>query len=253
MMKKLLTILLLLSFYTSYSQVEEPAVKNYKLEHKIVAGFNFGATAPVPIPEEVRSIEGWWPQFGAQLGYNILLRENGSNWSIGSGILLDYKGMGVKDKVKYMHTIVDIEQGDETGKFEGYFTGKNKTTVKSSYITIPAYVTYYIKEKWRLRLGAYVSYLFSSEFSGEVTDGYIREGDYSGRKIMIDFAQFSFGDKVRSFDFGLTGGGEFKFNNRFGFYTNLSWGLTSIFKRSFKGVGFKMYNIYAAAGMTYTL
>ncbi|MDR1055675.1 MAG: PorT family protein [Prevotellaceae bacterium] len=257
-MKKIIALLLIiLAAQAVYGQSGENTAKEktYTLEHKIVAGFNFGATAPMPIPEEVRKVEAWWPQFGAQLGYNILMRGTG-NWGIGSGIMLDYKGMGVRDKVKYMHTIVDINTDDNQGKFEGYFTGRNQTIVKNSYVTIPVYLTYYLKEKWRFRLGGYASYLFSSEFSGKVWDGYIRVDDYTGEKILIPEYQpafFNFGDKLRSFDFGVIGGSEYKLNYRFGIFTNISYGITSIFQSSFKGVGFKMHNLYATIGMTYTL
>ena len=252
--------IIILSFVfgaSAYSQEQKEPIarKNNKLEHKIVAGFNFGATTPFPIPEEVRAIEAWWPQFGAQLGYNILMQGNG-NWGVGSGILLDYKGMGVRDRVKYMHTIVDIEVGERQGKFEGYFTGKNQTIVKSAYVTIPVYITYYLKNKWNFRLGMYGSYLFSSEFSGKVWDGYIRVNDYTGEKILINSespAFFNFGTKMRSFDVGIIGGAEYKINHKFGIYTNISYGATSVFKSSFRGIGFNLHNMYAAAGLSYTL
>ncbi len=100
-----------------------------KLEHQIVAGFNIGASAPTSIPEEIRSIDSYWPQFTPQLGYNVVYRFK-DQWGIGSGILLDYKGMGIRAKVKSLHTIVDVKEGDKTGTTEGYFTGKNKTEVK---------------------------------------------------------------------------------------------------------------------------
>ena len=223
-------------------------------EHKIVAGFNLGATAPIPIPQEVRSIDGWWPQFTPQLGYNVIYNHT-DKWGFGSGILLDYKGMGVRDKVKYMYTSVILQKGDKDA-LDGYFTGRNETRVKSSYVTIPLYATYTLNEQWRFRAGGYASYRFSSQFEGEVWDGYLRTPDPTGDKVIIDKtdkATFNFGKDMRDFDFGLTIGAERKINNKFGVYSNLSWGLTSIFPNDYKSVSFKMYNIYLALGLTYNL
>jgi len=44
-----------------------------------------------------------------------------------------------------------------------------------------------------------------------------------------------------------------KINERFGVFGNLSWGLSSIFKKDFKAIDFDMYNIYLALGLTYKL
>jgi len=222
------------------------------LTHKIVAGFNIGGTAPLPFPREIRKIKGWWPQFTPQLGYNVTYRAN-DKWSVGSGILLDYKGMGTRANVKYMHTRVKLE--DDGKELEGYFVGRNETRVKTAYVTIPVYAIYHINNKWNIRAGGYVSYAFSSSFKGKVWDGYLRVGDPTGEKIELyeKEATFDFGDDIRNFDFGLTLGSEMKVNEKFGIFGNLGWGLTSIFKKDFKAIDFDMYNIYLALGLTYKL
>lgn len=222
-----------------------------RLEHKIVAGFNLGASAPLPIPAEVRSIDAWWPQFTPQLGYGILYKIT-DTWGIGSGILLNYKGMGVKDKVKYMYTEVVIEENGSE-RLQGYFVGKNKTRVKTAYATIPLLVSYKLNKDWSFRAGGYASYLFSGQFKGTVSDGYLREVTPLGTKIEITEAKFDFNGDLRSFDFGLSIGSERKVNNRFGIYGNLDWGLTPIFPSDFKVMEFDLYNIYLTFGLTYKL
>lgn len=221
-------------------------------EHQLVAGFNIGATAPISLPQEIRQIDAYWPQFTPQLGYNATYRFS-PKCGIGSGILLDYKGMGTNVKVKSLYTIVDVKSGEEIGSIEGYFTGKNKTEVKSAYITIPLYFSYKFNDEWNARVGGYGSYRFSSEFSGNVTDGYMREGDPTGERIDIDIADFNFGDEMHFFDFGLILGTEYSVNNRFGLFANMSWGLTPVFPSSFKGVDYNLYNIYGTFGLTYHL
>lgn len=226
---------------------------NEKFEHQIVAGFNFGATAPVPIPEEVRSITAYWPQFTPQLGYNITYKFK-PKWGVMSGIMLDLKGMGVRDEVKYMHTTVVLEENGN--KLEGYFTGRNETRIKATYVTVPLYLVYNPNLNWKFKVGGYASYRSSSEFEGTVWDGYMRVDDFTGDKIEIkdkDDATFNFGDDMRKFDFGVGLGAERRINNRFGVFGNLTWGLTSIFPSDFNAIGFDMYNIYLTLGMTYKL
>jgi len=234
------------------------AQKN-KFEHKIVAGYNFGATAPVPVPSEVRTIKAYWPEFTPQLGYNVTYHYS-PNWGVTSGILLDYKGMGVQDRVKYMYTSVILE-ADNNRPLTGYFVGRNQTRINIAYATVPIYLTYSPNETWNFKVGGYISYRFSSEFKGKVWDGYLRVenteiGGPTGEKITItkeDKATFNFGDDMRDFDFGLSIGSERRINDKFGIYGNLSWGLTSIFPNDYKTVDFKMYNIYLSLGLTYKL
>ncbi|MDL2243672.1 PorT family protein [Bacteroidales bacterium OttesenSCG-928-J19] len=259
-------VLLALAFVSSLSYGQDEGFSNHifvslykdnsnrfvdRLEHKIVAGFNLGASAPLPIPAEVRSIDAWWPQFTPQLGYNILYKAT-DRWGIGSGILLNYKGMGVKDKVKYMYTEVVIEEGG-SDKLSGYFVGKNETRVKAAYVTIPLFISYSPNSNWSFRAGGYASYLFSGQFMGTVSDGYLREVTPLGTKTEITQADFDFNDDLKSLDFGASIGAERRINNRFGIYANLDWGLTPIFPSDFRAMKFDLYNIYLTLGLSYKL
>lgn len=227
--------------------------KKENLEHKIVAGFNIGASTPTSIPREVRKIEAWWPQFTPQLGYHIIYNTN-DKWAVGSGILLDYKGMGVRDNVKFLYTEVKLEA--DGNYLSGYFTGKNETTVKMAYVTVPLFARYKINNQWKVRAGGYVSYAYSTSFKGKVWDGYMRAPDPTGSEIVIENkgdATFDFGDEIRTFDFGILAGCDMKINRRFNLSGTLNWGLTPIFSNSFKAVPFKMHNIYISLGMSYNL
>jgi len=244
--KYIIAILLLLSATSLY------AFDNDKLEHRIVAGFNLGASAPTSMPREIRKIEAWWPQFATQLGYNIMYHPN-NKWGVGAGILLDYKGMGTKVRAKYIHTRVEY-QGDI---LTGYFVGKNKTEVKTSYVTVPLFGIYKINEKWRVKAGGYAAYAYSTTFRGDVYDGYLRVDDPTGEKIEFEKggnkASFDFSDDVRTFDFGLLFGGEMKVNHKFNIYGNLNWGLRPIFSKEKRVMDFNMYNIYFSLGLAYKL
>ena len=243
-------LILLLSFFSGSSLFSQERTEN-RFENKIIAGCNIGATTPTSIPAEIRSINAWWPQFTPQLGYNVTYNLN-QKWGLGSGISLDYKGMGTRARVKYIYTSIVIEDGSKDA-LEGYFVGKNETVVKLAYATIPLYAAFNIDPSWQLRAGGYASYLFSGKFSGTASDGYIRVNEPTGEKVEITKASFDFNDKLRNFDFGLILGAEKKVNDRFGIYSNLNWGLTSIFPSDFRAIDFNMYNIYLTIGLTYKL
>lgn len=247
----LLVFIVCVSFISAFSQ--EKTIGQFT--HKIVVGLNLGATMPNYLSREIRGIDAYWIQFAPQLGYNVSYRF-ADRWSAESGIGIDIKGMGVRDRVKYMYTDVDMDGSS----IKGYFTGRNQTEVKISYITIPLRVAFDLNSTWRLRAGGYVSYRSSSEFSGTVWDGYLRETAnkdiINGNDIEIkekDIATFDFGKEMRDFDFGLSLGFDHQFNRRFGLYTDFTYGLTTVFPSSFTGIDMKMRNIYVQVGMSYTL
>ena len=86
-----------------------------------------------------------------------------------------------------------------------------------------------------------------------MSNGYIRNGNSPGEKVIIDQASFDFAKEERKFDRGLQGGTERKIGKKLAIAANLQWGLQPVFPAEFKGVGFKMYNIFAGLGVSYQL
>lgn len=235
--------------------VSTASAQNEKFEHRLVVGYNFGATSPLPLPAEVRSVETWHPLFTPQIGYELRYALNDPTWKIGTGLQLDIKGMVVRDKVKYMYTRVSMnEEGEPSRTLSGYFVGKNKTKVLNSYLTLPVYVIKDINAKWNVRAGGYVAYAYSKKFNGNVSDGYMLPVDDETNEVdvktEISHADFNFGEDIRNFDFGVLAGTEMRINPKMTVYGTLNWGLTSIFPSNYKPVSFKMYNIYLSLGIT---
>lgn len=222
-------------------------------EHHFIVGYNLGATAPLSMPAEVRSINGYHPLLTPQVGYELRYRMPNSSWLLGTGLYFEMKGMCVKDRVKYMYTSVVLSEDDAT-RFSGYFVGKNKTKVQISYLTLPFYAIRSINETWSVRVGGYVSYANSKKFTGTVSDGYIlpenEETGEIGKREEISSATFDFGDDIRNFDVGVLGGVNMKINNKMSAFGNLTWSLTPIFPSGYKPVNFGMYNIYMTLGIT---
>lgn len=226
-----------------------------KFKHKIIVGYNIGGSLPIPFPEEIRSIDSYWPQFTPHLGYNVSYPLT-DKWNVESGILLDLKGMGVRNKVKYMYTNVTMDGSN----LQGYFTGRNETKTKATYITVPLRLSYNLTDTWRLRAGGYASYRTSSEFSGTVWDGYIRvttdHNIINSDIIEIpdkDVATFDFGKDLRTFDFGASVGFEHDFKGRFGIYGDVTYSITKLFPKDFTAIDVKMHNFYISIGASYRL
>lgn len=223
-----------------------------KIHQYVHAGLNIGALAPVSLPNTIRKIEGYSPLFSPSIGYEIVYQLKGK-WGVGAALKLEYKGMRVKDSVQYFHTIITQQSSSGKSEFEGDFTGTNRTRAHNLYLTLPVNAVFQCSEKWRFKLGLYAAYLLAASFDGTVSNGYIRNGNSLGEKVIIDQASFDFAKEERKFDWGLQGGAERKIGKKLAIAANLQWGLQPVFPAEFKGVGFKMYNIFAGLGVSYQL
>jgi hypothetical protein len=220
-------------------------------EFKINGGFNLGGTSPLPLPQEVRQIESFSPSpFAPHVALEAIRRWNG-RWGISVQLTLDHKGFRVSDRVKNLHT--EIEMGNET--YTGNFTGKNTTRINNSFITLPVAATLRTSERMEWKAGVYCAYLYGGNFKGTASDGYIRQGSPVGEKTIVDKASFDFSEKQNRFDCGLQIAGEWSFcaRSRFGLLGQIAWGLTPLFPSEFTGIPVNMYNIYGTLGISYRL
>ena len=239
---------IILMIFTCFSQIK--GQEHYPCwEFKINGGYNIGGTSPLPLPVEIREIESYTPSaFAPHVAFEAIRWFN-EKWGAAVQLTLDYKGFTVKDQVKNLHT--EIEMGDE--KYIGNFTGKNKTQINNSYITIPVTASYRFSEKWIAQLGFYAGYLYNPGFKGTASDGYIRRASPIGEKTIVDNATFDFSDDLKKFDFGLQMAGEWKFYQNFALRGQITWGTTPILPADFTAVSFDMYNIYGMLGISYRL
>jgi hypothetical protein len=218
-------------------------------EFKINGGYNLGGTSPLPLPEEIRKIEGYSLLLFAPHVALEAIRPLNEKWGVSLQLTLDHKGFTVRDRVKSLHT--EIKINDET--YAGNFTGSNLTKIHNVYITLPVSATYRISDLWLVQAGWYVAYLNNADFKGAASDGYIRRGDPTGEKTMVDNALFDFSDKQNKFDYGIQVAAERSFYARFAVRGQIAWGLNSLFPAQFTGMSFPMYNIYGTIGVSYQI
>lgn len=218
-------------------------------------GYNVGGTAPVGMPATIRSLSRYTLQPNLLIGADVHKHFGGGKWGLMLGIHLEQKDMEVDAKVKNYHMAMRI--GNEA-PVRGVFTGQVVSEAGLGMVTIPVLATYDITPKVRIKAGPYVSYAYQTEFSGYAYDGYIREKDPTGTKVMVGIGDaangtYDFSDSMRNLFFGIDVGADWYFSRRWGVSIDLSWGLNGIFKSNFDVIDDTLYPIYANIGVTYRI
>lgn len=216
---------------------------------RLSAGYNLGGTAPLPLPREIRGIESYNPGLNLAIEGTVEKMFGKGDWGLRWGIRLESKGMTTKADTKNYH--MEAWNTDGSGQVVGAFTGKVKTSVKNTYVTLPLLAVYRINERWNLSAGAYASYLLDGEFTGEAYDGYIRDQNPTGEKAEVTRAMYDFSNDLLKFNWGLQAGGEFRAYKHLAVFANLQWSINGIFNSDFGSVTFPLYPIYGTLGFTY--
>lgn len=220
-------------------------------EYQVKAGINIGGASPLSMPAEIRKIESYNPKFNAVIEASITKWLDGHpRWGISSGIRVEEKGMQTKARVKNYSTEI-IHGGSRVA---GYWTGLVKTKYNSSFVTLPLLANYRVSNSWKLSAGMYLSYRMGGDFSGEVSDGYLRDETPTGQKIEFtndSYASYDFTSDLQRFHYGIQIGIGYRMLKHLTLHTDFNWSLTDIFKKEFKTITFQMYPLYAHLGFGY--
>ncbi len=223
------------------------------LQVKARAGYSIGGTAPIGMPETIRSIDAYKLTPSFMFGLDIQ-KSIGDKWGLLTGLHFENKAMNGDVTTKAYH--MEVRKGDSM--MEGLFTGKVHQEVTQWMFTLPIQATYSFNDKLQLKAGSYFSLLINKDFSGIASDGYLRQNDPTGPKILMgskegEWATYDFSDDMRRFQFGLAVGIDWQFYRNFGLSADLNWGLNGIFKSDFKTVDQTLFPIYATIGLFYRL
>ena len=223
------------------------------LQIRAHAGYSIGGTTPIPLPESIRSIDSYSLRPSFMVGFDAMLPLKGK-WGITAGLHFENKGMKADVTTKAYH--MEVVKGGS--HITGLFTGHVSQNVTQWMLTVPVQATLELSRKVVLRGGPYVSFLLSKEFSGIASDGYLREGNPTGAKILMgdkegEWATYEFDDDMRTLQFGIGIGADWQVYKRFGVSADLNWGLTGIFPGDFKTVEQTLYPIYGTIGVFYRL
>lgn len=240
-------ISLLFFFLATFVLVSQE--ENLSRDYRVKAGLSIGGTSPLPLPAEIRKIEGFNPLFNFRLGVEVRQSIN-ENWSLLCGLQIEQKGMETRAGVKnYQLTMVS---GDE-GEISGVFTGSVRTRVQNTYLTLPVSAIWQPNRQasWGIKAGLYGSLLLDGKFSGSAYNGYLREGNPTGQRIDITTASYDFSSDLQRWNWGVQFGAEWKAFPRLMTGIDFSWGINSIFKKDFEVISFDMYPIYGTLSFGY--
>ena len=224
-------------------------------EYALKAGFSIGGTSPLPLPQEIRTINGYTPG-GVAIsieGNTTKWFDEKKKWGITLGVRLESKKMTTDAGVKNYH--MEIINADNGKPLAGLWTGNVKTKVNNSYLTVPILANYKISNRWKLVAGPYFSYMIDGNFNGHVYEGHLRTPDATGQRVDFtgeSIATYDFSNDLRKFQWGVQVGGEWRAFKDLNVYADLTWGLNDIFQKDFQTITFAMYPIYLNVGFGYS-
>lgn len=224
--------------------------KQKGLEYRLKAGFNIGGTAPLPLPREIRKINSYNPLLQISLGAE-LVKQIDTHYGVLIGISLENKGMLTDAKVKNYKMKIIAETG---GGMSGRWTGNVVTEIHNSYLTVPILAVIKLSPQYEIKSGVFFSHQIQGRFTGYAYNGYLRDTDPTGSKLIFDGdtkAFYDFSKEMRSWQCGLELGGQWQALKHLCLYADLSWGLVPIFKNDFETITFNMYPIYLNLGFAY--
>ncbi len=252
---------------TDYNLIQA-ALKGWHV--RVGAGVSVGGMSPLPLPVEIRSIDSYKPTLCIALEGAVEKRFQGSHWGMMLGVRFENKGMKTDATVKNYH--MEAVNASSTGaktkdnKVVGAWTGHVRTEVHNNYLTFPVLATYSFNDRWMIKAGPYLSWMFNGSFSGAAyarqvgvnADGepvydeaYIRDQNPTGEKSQVERATYDFSEDLRHFQWGVQLGGEFKAFKHLSVSADLCWGLNGIFPSDFESVTFPLFPIYGTLGFHY--
>lgn len=223
------------------------------LVYNLRFGYSIGGTTPMGMPATIRSMDKYTlaPSFNLGLG---VYRDLSTHWGITTGLYLENKGMKIDATVKNYH--MAFVRGGQ--RLEGNFTGGVNIDVTQWMLTLPLMATYAVNDNLHIKLGPYLSYVRSHNFTGSAYGGYIRVGDPTGSKVNIGTEEgsrgtYDFSDDMRSWQFGMLAGVDWYFHKHWGCFADLSWGFTDIFDSDFSTIEQNLYPVYGTIGISYRI
>ena len=246
-MKKLIIILSILTPLCCIGQ----EAKAWDLS--IGLGYNIGGRTPYELPGEIRSIDAFRPLLNLSANAE-LTRWLSTNWGIAAGLTVENKGLETGTTVKNYQITMDITSGDKQGIQSGYYSGSLTNRSQSTYLTIPLMATFRstLESRWRFKAGLYGSYALYKEFTGEVSNGTIRETPLHNA-IAIQSAVYDYSSDLKSYDIGATLGANVALYKQLELFASMQLGFVDILKSENRKINLDMYNIFLNIGLTYRL
>ncbi|WP_158209700.1 porin family protein [Myroides phaeus] len=221
------------------------------MDYQVRAQFSIGGASPLGLPREIRTLDSYNPtlQLGLEANATKWITED-QKWGVRVGVRFEGKGMKTRARVKDYLTRIEQDNTELTG----YYNGRVYTHVKNTYVTFPVSAVYKINQKWNVYGGIYLSGLIDKNFDGYVSDGQFRKDTPIGEAINFEGearAPYDFSKEINRFQWGTQVGGEWKMNNHFKLFADMTYGFNGVLDKDFEAISFSMHNIYLNLGFGY--
>jgi len=221
--------------------------KKFKFQPEIISywGSNWGATTSFGAPKETRKINSSKLYYNYVFGTDITQMIN-TKWGVTTGLRFERKANGSSVEMKnFLTTVTLAGAGTPT---HGYFTGKNTSKNDNKYLTIPIMGVYRANEDWDFRAGAYFSWAVSRCYTGEATDGKIRETPLVPATAVTSSTS-DFSDDITKYDIGIQVGTVHKMWKQLYVTMDINWGLVNTLDSPRSGMTMNVYNLYYCMGL----
>lgn len=246
-MRKTILLLIATLLTVNVLRAQDTVTAVSPLQQGFALGIGTGASSPIPIPNRISEMS-WTPRLCVLVGYDLRYRF-GAKTGLKTGLQIKHVGMSAEAKVYQMFTQAIVEESEVSG----YFTGYNETVLHATYISLPVQFSFSPNNNWTFDAGLFAALKIQGHFSGAVKNGYIRITDPTGEKVEVGYEPFDFSEFIAPFNYGLEITATRNFGSRWAAWFDLSWALNSTFKEAFRGLEYKMYNIYGLFGVNYRL
>lgn len=214
-------------------------------------GYTIGGMTPVPLPAEIRSIERFHPTDGLSWGFD-LSRRIAPQWRAAVGLHYFDRGMRTEARVKGYHVKV-VQAGNP---LEGYFTGINHTRASQQGFAFPLQAEWQPLSQWTFSTGPVVEWIFDKEFTGRVTDGYLRVDEPTGRKVEFghspeDAPTYDFSNDMNHWGVGWQVGADWRVARRWSTFLEARYVFTNIFQSDFTAVSMQLHPLFVTVGVAY--
>ena len=217
------------------------------MEFRLKAGVALGGTAPMPIPLNIQEVTGFSPRLNLNIEAEFVQDFNGPI-GFSTGLRLETKGMRTNARVAN-YSMSMVSGGQEVS---GVWWGMVETQVSNNYLTLPILFLWKPSPRWDLKIGPYGSFVLGRQFTGNVYDGYLREGSPTGEKIVIEEkTPYDFSDEISRWDWGVQLAADWRAFPHLLVGLDLTWGMKDIFKKDFETIAFNMYPVYLRLNFGY--
>lgn len=222
--------------------------------YRVRAGYSIGGTIPMPFPTTLRSINGFNPKGGFTAGFEATRWFNHSRWGLSVNGSFFIEGMRADVTIKDYDMILTLN--GET--LRGNYTGDVWIRFRLAGLRFPVLATFRMNPRWNLSFGPTYTHYIHPEFNGEAYEGYLREGDPTGPKVVFvpeNPATFEFNDEVNTDKFGAQVAFDFRITRHLSCFgmVDMAFLGNGVMKKSFETIPFPLYATYATVGLSFTM